>query len=93
MFAFHNGQTLFPNITIGVRPKIGAWDKLKSCPLKAVSKFFNLIGNDPDLNWMATEEEIRPYKIDWNGGQMHAPEVGQGDDHPQQKQNACPHKT
>ena len=34
-----------------------------------------------DLSWMATEQEIKQYRIDWNGIQIHAPEGWENNQH------------
>ena len=78
---FHDGVSLYPNVTIGMKPKIGSWDKIKSYPLKAVSKVLNLIPWDEENKYLASEEEIRGYKIDWNGSQIHADEGWDKNEH------------
>ena len=78
---FWDGSSLFPQITIGVKPKVGAWDKLKSFPIKTVSKILNLLPKDKELSWLATEEELAKYRTDWYGSQIYAPEGWEGNRH------------
>ena len=78
---FWDGSSLFPQLTIGVKPKVGAWDKLKSFPIKTVSKILNLLPKYKDHSWLATDEEIAKYRTDWYGSQIYAPEGWEGNKH------------